>query len=357
MKIVHFISSLAAGGAEIYVKDLSIYMAKMGHDIKIFYLDRAQDTGRSQDFEAKFKKELLDNGIEAIHCPLRLSFNVLFNAHSFYKKINDLNPDLVHFHLKIPLIYGVLIRNYRILYTHHNIRFKLPKMLFKYFDTFVSEYVGISDLCAQALQERTRKNVIRIDNGVDSRKFRGSDLPKEGSILKLVSVGSLIEQKNHEFLVDVICKIKDRDIILQIAGEGPFRTEIENKIKREDLCKKVKLLGNVSDMASLYSSSDIFVMSSRWEGLPISQIEAAMSGLPMIVTNVGGCAEVVNRLKNGVVIDELSVEKFAEGLIYLIDDEHYRKSCIENARVNSKVFDIRHSVSSHIKLYSSVEEV
>lgn len=85
-----------------------------------------------------------------------------------------------------------------------------------------------------------------------------------------------------------------------MVGDGELKQNIEYRIKKYNIDDKVVLVGNVSNVNYYLSNADIFVLSSDYEGLPLSILEAMASGLPIISTNVGGVADIVTN--NGILV-------------------------------------------------------
>ena len=101
--------------------------------------------------------------------------------------------------------------------------------------------------------------------------------------------------------------LKNAGLNTAVGDEGGFAPDLpsntaalETKIVMEGLERTIQLLGNRNDVPALLAHSQLFLMSSAYEGLPIALIEATMSGLPCVVTNVGGCREIIEKCQNGV---------------------------------------------------------
>lgn len=111
----------------------------------------------------------------------------------------------------------------------------------------------------------------------------------------LLAVGRLTEQKAHDELVAAFALVAERrsDVELAIAGRGRNEHELREMIDELDLSDRVHLLGVRSDVRDVMWASDVFVMSSRWEGLPVALLEAMEAGLPVVSTAVGDVPEVV----------------------------------------------------------------
>ena len=110
------------------------------------------------------------------------------------------------------------------------------------------------------------------------------------------SVGRLSYQKNYDFLVNIFPKILRLipNAKLIIIGEGEGRVKLEEMIKARKLEKSIFLAGNIANAAKYLPAFDLFILPSRYEGLPLTLIEALFAGLPMLISKVGGNAEILN---------------------------------------------------------------
>lgn len=359
MRILHVISSAAAGGAEIYVKDLSIEMVKAGHQVFILFLDRATEAGRDGDFEAKFLREIELQGIEYGFIGAAARKKPWLGISKINGAVSDFSPDIVHCHLYYAAIFSLFVKNAKVVYTHHNIRLGAKPIIYELLDMKVSRYIGICQACKELLKGVSRKKVVRIDNGVSpariqkrlrGRKEKGSE-EKGSEVAKLISVGRLSDQKNLVLLISSLAKLVDVRYQLKIAGEGPLRESLEQLANDKGISAHIEFLGNVSNVDELLYEADVFVMSSAWEGLPIAQIEATLSGLPVIVTNVGGCAEIVHKTCNGIVVDELDEESYAQALEKMLTNHSLHHLFSQNALAYSSDYLIKTSADKHIALY------
>ncbi|RUR35569.1 glycosyltransferase family 4 protein [Vreelandella populi] len=354
MKILHVISSAAAGGAEIYVRDLSVEMVKAGHEVFILFLDRAAEAGRDGDFEAKFLKELESQGIEYGFIGAAARKKPWQGTRRINEVVSEFSPDIVHCHLYYAAIFSLFVKKAKVVYTHHNIRLGAKALIYKILDMKVSRYIGICLACKELLESVSRKKVVRIDNGVTptriQKRLRGRD-QERGDVVKLISVGRLSAQKNLELLISSLAKLDDVRYQLKIAGEGPFRERLEQLAHDKGISAHIEFLGNVSNVDELLYEADVFVMSSAWEGLPIAQIEATLSGLPVIVTNVGGCAEIVHKACNGIVVDELDEASYVQALEKMLTNDSLHHLFSKSALAYSNDYLIKTSADKHIALY------
>lgn len=356
MKIIHLISSPASGGAEIYVKDLAISMATEGHDVHIIFLCRAAEIGRDLNFEKKFLSELTENNISFSFIGNSARKNPMLGIYKTRKIIKKIKPSIIHCHLYYAAIFCLFSapRNSNLIYTHHNILIGAPSAIYKLLDIRFKIYVGICDACTKMLLKLTRRTVVRIDNAVNTLKLKPliKEKNKQGAV-KIISVGRLTEAKNYPLLLNAVSKIKHLDFTLEIAGEGPDKVKIQELLRNLGLQEKVKLLGAVSDIPERLAAADIFAMSSSWEGLPVSLIEATLSGLPVIVTNVGGCAEVVEHCKNGFSVPPDDITNYSTILTRLIESKKLRLDLSNNAINLSGIYRIENAAKEHLKLYKN----
>lgn len=354
MRIMHIISSAAAGGAEIYVKDLSKAMSRNGHSIFVVLLDRASESGRDAEFETLFLAELdqydVEYGFLGDACR-KNPFKGLFGLSSFCRHFE---PDIIHSHLYYGAAFSIFQFGIPHVYTHHNIKLKAKPLFYKFLDMRTSAYIGICQACVKLLKSVTSKEVVNIDNGVDY----GRIIPKyeymPGPALKLVSVGTLSVQKNHQLLFHAVSKLKDLNFFLTVAGEGSQTVKLKQLVEELEIGDKVNFVGNSNNVKQLLHDSDLFVMSSAWEGLPIVQIEATLTGLPVLVTDVGGCSEIVNRVGNGLVA-KVELDDYVEKLKQIIENDSLRFDFHKKGLENSSHYTVDNAVERHLELYSRLK--
>lgn len=170
-------------------------------------------------------------------------------------------------------------------------------------------HVAVSEGVRKRLIEAgIAKNAVVIPNGVDFERFANATPDPElwePDTFRLLAVGRLHEQKGFGELIDVIRQVDGPvPIHLVIAGDGPLRGDLQDKLKkdtaREDTdtrgrsatCR-ITLAGRIEDLPPLYRAADLFVLSSRWEGMPNVLLEAAAAGCPIFAAAVEGVREVV----------------------------------------------------------------
>ena len=148
----------------------------------------------------------------------------------------------------------------------------------------------------------------------------------------LLAVGRLVYEKGHEFLVKAMSKISDDHVVAGICGAGPLYDNLQKEIASLKLDEKVLLLGQWEKLLELLAAADIFVLPSRWEGLPLALLEAMVAGLPVIATRVEGVDEVIEDGVHGFLIPVEDSQALAKAILQLSPDPELRQIMGEAAR-------------------------
>jgi len=360
MNVLHVVSAPASGGAEVYVRDLAVALKSKGINVVIGFVNRAEEIGRCIKYESEYLMHLDNGGIPYFFLPGAKKKNLIAGRTCLKKNIIKFDIEICHFHLLYPVFYSIFL-SVPIVYTYHSDAPKSSEMLYRLFvNRIVDQYVGISHVCSSNLKLVTGRSVTTIFNGVNAKGLhKRLRSVRNRKTLKFIAVGRLIELKNYSLMIEAFANLKDslKDLVdLRIVGEGNEieRNKLIELVKAHDLEDQVYFLGNRGDVAELLDSSDIFLMSSKKEGLPISLIEASLSGLPVIVTDVGGCSEIVDVFRNGMVVPSDNVSYFTSALDQLIRNRNLLESFSKNAMLRSEFFDIDRACDDHAKLYKGI---
>ncbi len=164
------------------------------------------------------------------------------------------------------------------------------------------------------------EKIVVLRNGVDLNIFRPLDrdsirakMALSGKVI--ASVGSLIERKGHDVVIQAIAKIPDATLI--IAGEGGERTRLQALARRLGVEARVRFLGaiNHASLAEVYNAADALALASTREGWPNVLLEAMACGTPAIATNAGGCREVIRENAAGRIVSDRHPDAFAAALL------------------------------------------
>lgn len=340
------------------MKDLAKEMVRLGHRLFIGFVNRSGDIGRDEAYESRFFRELELAGIPFFVVGYECRRNPALGAVRVRRFCVAHDIEVYHSHLHYALIFGALLRAPHV-HTHHNITPDAWRPLYHLFNLLVDRWVGISEFCARVLSEFSGRDVTEIFNAVDASKLKQAEIPSAsaGTRLECISVGRIQEQKNFALLVEAVALLPAEirnSLHVSIAGEGPDEdvSALKLAISRAGLDDTITLLGNRDDVPELLAKSHLFLLSSAWEGLPISLLEASVTGLPFIATDVGGCREIAARCGNAIIVPPGDARAMASAIERLARNREELRELARNARANSGYFGIERAAKEHLALYS-----
>lgn len=222
---------------------------------------------------------------------------------------------------------------------------------------YATDLFGCSNEAAQFMFGKSAKYGV-IRNAIDADKFSynqntRSRIRKQLGInnkFVLGHVGRFMDQKNHEFLIEILSsvKIRKKDAVLILIGVGENETSVRQKVEDLGLEDSVYFLGSRSDVADVMQAMDIFVLPSLYEGLPLVAIEAQMNGLACIL-----CDSVSREARiheNCLFIDiKEGVEHWSDAIIQTSQGIH-RESKLKDT---SSEFDIKSAVKKLEEMYGN----
>lgn len=296
-KVLQVFTSLDRGGAETFI--MNIYKNLNRNK---FSFDFVVHTQKHCDYE----DEIIKLGGEIFRLPPRNQGIFAYKkSWEEFLKIHN-NYDIIHFHKScfsdiVPLKVAYKNRIKKIITHSHStsVDSVVHQILHLFNRKFIYKYV--TDYCACSIEagkwlygEETDKEVNVISNGVDAKKFRYNDKirtsirNKEKIQNKFVvgHVGRFVKVKNHEFLIDIFLKIKEKksNAVLLLVGQGELEQMIRLKVKEYGLEDSVIFAGLRTDIYELMQAMDVFILPSLYEGLPVTLIEAQSAGLKCFVS-------------------------------------------------------------------------
>ena len=232
-------------------------------------------------------------------------------------------------------------------------------LVLKYTEKFIEPYVlqnaSKITIVYKIIESYVLKHTIikpeLVYNKVNCKKFYDSNKIEELSKPLILSVGNLIESKNHKLLID---SIENLDVNLLIIGKGELYDELTEKINSKKLQNKITILESVpyQNMPSYYKATDIFALAydPNQEGLPMPVIEAMASGVPVIIPE----SEDSRELGDSVVFAKRTVEEFTKKIEELLKNktkrDEYSGKCLETA----KKFDISKLEKREAEIYQEL---
>ncbi|MBQ6205191.1 MAG: glycosyltransferase family 4 protein [Prevotella sp.] len=355
MKIFFLTAYLGAGGAERVVSLLANKMSQMGHDIGVVCLK----------YNDVFYQ--IEPNVQLVfpmdHCNNRLS--ELFWLRRFLK---GQKPDVV-----IPFTEGVycftilsllgtgipIIASERLDPAAMSpTRKLLKKLLLPYADWLVVQTQSIKEYFSKKIQKKTSI----IYNPVVTEVFREIDngqlkIENEGKLNRIISVGRLYPQKNQEMMIRAFAKVAEEfpDWQLVIYGEGPLRAELEFLVSSFKLQERVLLPGRTEHVIEELRKSKIFCMSSDYEGMSNSMIEAICVGLPIISTKVSGTEDLIRDEENGLLVEIGEESCMGDCMSKLMSSAVLREDMSIRNKKLAGLFDIDFIVNQWTELIKKVK--
>lgn len=195
-------------------------------------------------------------------------------------------------------------------------------------------------------------DINRIKNAiVDKKEYKKSIGIPEDCVM-LLSVGEMIERKNHQVIIKALGKLKRDDIYYVICGKGPLKEELEQLSK--SLGVHTVFLGFRRDIPELCNTADISAFPSRIEGLGLAGIEAMAAGVPLVSSNVHGILDYVIDGKTGYACEPDDVDGFAMAINELADSEALRERMRENCIKAVEPFEIKNALNTMWDIYREI---
>ena len=213
----------------------------------------------------------------------------------------------------------------------------------------MNDYFNITD------RIYTVYNFIDIDEIFDNSRIESQHYR---SIKRIVHIGQLVEQKNQKLLLTAFKEIKEiySNVELVIIGKGILERELKKITEELGLSNSVQFLGWQNDPYKWLKSSDIFMLTSKWEGMPNVLIESMACGCPVISFDCpSGPNEIITKSgENGILIPSGDVEKLVNETIRLLSDDSYREVIAKNALIRANDFDIKNIRGQYKKILENV---
>lgn len=206
------------------------------------------------------------------------------------------------------------------------------KIFYRFCMKYVDKIVAVSEGVKKFLIEERNINISRIQTihyGIDLSKFNMIDGRSKRDELgfnsddRIIGVGArLTVQKGHTYLIDaapgILGKFPNTKFVF--VGDGPLRSRLENKIKKNGLSPYFYLLGFRDDMMEIMNTFDIFVLPSLFEGLPNVILEAMACARPIIATAVDGTPEAIIDGNCGILVPPRNPQALVESAVRLLND-------------------------------------
>ena len=351
-----FILEATSGGTQKHVIDIAKKIDKSNFQIDIIF-----SSNRNKHFIEDSKG--IFNETYGLPIQRSASFSDLSNIYKIRKIIKSNNYDIVHCHSTkagfVGRLAGFLSGHPNIVYSPHGFMFcdtriKFKRLLYlnleKYLGYLTNKVIAVSgserDLALHH-QIVPSKKIITMYNSIDPSDYEDfkyvnkvqEKLKDKSKQVILGTVGRLYYQKDPITLINSFKVINDRypNTKLVIVGDGPLEKECIQLIKQLNLSNQIELAGFQKDSKTYYQMFDIFMLSSHYEGLPYSLLEAMMMGIPAVGTDVVGIKDLILHGKTGYLVKEGDHKELADAVIKMLKNPDLLSLFSLNAKNRAKV--------------------
>ena len=332
MNIVYIITrSDVLGGASVHLLDLAKGMIDQGHQVHIL-------VGGTGTFTDELKKNNINfTSLEHLKREISLVHDVL-GFWEIKKYLSELKPNIVHCHSsKAGLLGRLAAKSLKlpVIFTAHGWAFTegvSPKKqkIYAYLERFLAKLsdhiITVSEFDRKygfKFGVGTPEIVTTIHNGIPYEITKRT-LEKKGiskKVLRIIMVARFDQQKDQMTLIQALNLMSDKNWAMDFVGSGPTLEVCKNKVNNFGLDKKIIFHGQQKDIPQYLDQSHIFVLSTNYEGFPLTILEAMRAKLPVIATNVGGNNESVIDGKTGFLTKKNDVQDLYKALLNLVEDK------------------------------------
>lgn len=377
-KVTHVITMLELGGAQGNTLFTVEHLSREKFDVGLI-----SGPGGIQDPKAKQIKNLDLRFVPSLVRPVRpwKDLACYFDLKRLFK---EKKPDIVHTHSSKAGILGRLAARSAgvpiIIHSIHGFGFNpyqkfYVRWLFVFLEKIIAPFTTTLIAVAQSnidegikLGIGEREQYVLIRSGVDIQKIRERanqagrealrrELGIEFHQKMILSIGPFKFQKDPVAFVEIAAHVRKQipEAVFVWSGDGELRPQVEKRMEELGIKGGVKILGWRRDIPELLAACDIFVLTSLWEGLPRSGVEALIAGKPVVAFAVDGVPEIIQEGKNGFILKPGDKEGFARRLIETLKDGALAERLAQAAAQSIDAsFDIHGMVRSQEALYDKL---
>jgi glycosyltransferase involved in cell wall biosynthesis len=311
MKIVHVLTrGDVLGGAQSHVRELSLELLRLGHDVTVI-------TGAPGIFTEQLRQaEIPWLQVSSLVRPLRPHLDLAALV-QLWCALGALKPDVVCAHTaKAGSLGRAAARLHQIpsVFTPHGwSMFDRTSLQSKPFFCWAEYLAGRLGTCVINVCESERelarqsgvcplRTLEVVHNGIAEIPL-GRLRPVDAQPPLIVMVARFAAQKDHSTLLQALSGLLSMRWRLLLVGTGDRETRVVRQVDALGLTDRVRILPPGTDVTRLLMQAQIFVLSSHFEALPISILEAMRAGLPVVATNVGGISESVQHEETGLLVN------------------------------------------------------
>lgn len=353
MKILHVISCLRTGGAESIVSALLPRLIDADHQVELLVID-GERTPLYQQLE---QQGITIHGLSDNRHVLRLS-NV-FKLVPYIRRYDIIHTHNVGPQFLVPLARLCAFSRTTLVTTEHsNGNYERGSKLMRLANRWVyNSYraiIGVSPTTSANLQKLLprHKGIITIVNGIDLARFDAPVKSLEGKTqFRLIMVARMTSHKDHATLLRAMALLP-AGYHLQLAGSGWMRPQLEQLAAQLGVSDRVDFLGDRDNVPQLLASSDVNILSSHGEGLPLTCVEAMAAGLPTVASDVVGLHDLIGGA--GLLFTHGKEQELADVITSLCSNPTYYAQVAQQCKQRAQNYDVNTMTEQYRQLYDDL---
>ncbi|MGL5614056.1 glycosyltransferase [Cetobacterium sp.] len=356
MRVLHIIGDLGTGGAEKLLNDSLPLLKEKGHYVEVVILQQKKEI---------YKKSIEAAGIKVISLSEDKIYSLknIIKLRRFFKKNKF---DIINVHL-FPELYFTPISllglkgKQKLIFTEHSSnnrrrdkKFqKIEKIIYSFYDKIICISKTTEKNLRKHLQDYT-KNILTIENGIDLNKIAEAEplnrlelnLKNEDCIITMV--GSFTPAKDQETLIRAM-QFLPKKYKLLLVGNGPKFDEVNEIVKKLNLENRIKLLGNRKDIYRIYKMSNLVVLSSFFEGMPLSLMEGMACNKVCFGSRVPGIVDLID--DDRVLFERGNAKELSEKIANIEGDKTLKSLLKEKNKKKINEFSIEKMLNRYLDEY------
>lgn len=363
INVLHLVYSFNTGGAEKLILNMlenKFLNEKINNHFIII-------TGEADEY---LKNRVLSSNIKSLFFPKNQYKNRLKTLLILFKYIKENNIELIHIHEGSSEKWAMLLKLFfpklKIVHTCHDtkILFGFSFLKLCLIKIITDKVVAVSKSVFEECQILSLNNSVHIDNGIDLKIFKEKTHLNNKDSLNIINVSRLtLPKKGQDVLIKALgeCKRKGLNFTCQIVGSHSKEDDevvniLSKLVKTNKLENEIVFLGNRTDIPDLLSQADLFILPSRYEGLPLVLLEAMASGLPVIASNIISNKNLIKNDINGILFENENYEDLAAKIIELNYNREKMKQIAKEGYCFVQDFDITKMCQNYYKVYDELCE-
>ncbi|MEQ3507573.1 glycosyltransferase family 4 protein [Enterococcus cecorum] len=359
----------------------------MNNNVLIF--TRSMGLGGTENVILQLTEILMESGFNIVVCSSGgvnvAKLNKLGIKHYYMKDITKIG--VLNFFINLILLYKIILKeNISIIHVHHRMAAFYTQFLYQkrkllkiasvhntFYDKKILTRIAYKNFKLIAVGNEVKKNLVDFFGLKESDivVIRNAVKPfneivvmdkhikncREKGLKVVINVGRLTKQKGMEYFILAADKVirKNKNVAFLIVGTGELEHKLIDLVLEKKLSEKVFFLGYRSDVRNLMSQSDLIVLSSLWEGFPLTPIESFSVGKTVVATSVDGTKEIVDNYVNGILVKPKDYDELATQIVEVLAKDDLRAKLESNAYAKYlNNYSIERLRSDYKKLYENL---